>query len=187
MLVEYTTLQKKELFPKNGGLSKQSDQHLRGLAREILQQLLQEKQDTALLADLHLTHVVTYLLIGACQITPWCLVCLVNSYRSVYLSFASLYTPCYFQLMVHVWSSWESSSEWSMPHIYSCHCIHVTSWPREVKVQSSSLCWVRNLMFVSPFSPHYIKLACLHNPECTLEILLDVFLKYYSWTPSQTN
>lgn len=95
----YYFTEKGTLFPKNGGLSKQSDQHLRGLAREILQQLLQEKQDTALLADLHLTHVVTYLLTGACQITPWCLVCLVNSYRSVYLSFASLYTPCYFQLM----------------------------------------------------------------------------------------
>lgn len=175
----YYSTERGTLFPQNWELSKQSGQRLRGLAREILQQLLQEKQDRALLADLLLTHFATYLLIGACRITPWCLVCLINSRRSIYLSFASPFTPCYFQLMVHVWSSWESGSEWSMLHIYSCHCNHVTSWPWEVKMQNSSLGWVRSLMCVSPFSPTLHQTcrssSVVHNPECALETLQGVF------------
>ena len=149
MLVDSTAVLRKELFSH-----KIENYANRGLAREILHQLLQDNQDYALLVDLHLTHFATYLLTGACQITPQRVVCLINSHRSIYLSFTSPYTPCYFQLMVHIWSYWESGSEWSMLHIYSCHCIHVTSWPREVKQQNSSLCWVRSLACKVLFSNH---------------------------------
>lgn len=152
---------------------------LEGLLEKSSDSCCRKSETVLLLADLHLTHFATYLLIGTCQIALQCLVCLINSHRSIYLSFASSYTPCYFQLMARVWSSWESGSERSKLHIYPCHCIHVTSWPREAKLQNSSLCWVRSLRFVSLFSPMLhptgISSSVVHNPECTLETLQGAF------------
>lgn len=114
--------QGRNFYSKNWKLRKLSVQHLRGLARELPHQLLEQKQECVLLYDLHLLHLAIYLLIGCCQrITPCSLIHLFNGHKSIYLSFVSPYTPCYFQLIVHVWSWQKGGSDSSMLQIYHCH------------------------------------------------------------------
>lgn len=122
ILAEYSTIPMKLGFPKTLSIEQTEYQHPRELAREILQQTAGGKARLLPLADLHGTHFATYLLIGSCwRTTPCCLVCLINRHRSIYLSFASPYTTCYFQLMVHDWSLWDRGLESSVLQIYPRH------------------------------------------------------------------
>lgn len=119
---------------------------LEGLLEKLRDSCLRNSKTVCLLVDLHWTDFATCLLIGSCErITPCSLVHLINNHTSIYLIFASPYTTCYFQLMVHVWSLWEGSSDSFVLQIYPCRWwILITLWPQEVKEQSSSLSEVRS-------------------------------------------
>lgn len=104
MLVEYISVPRKKLFSqkKNWELTKLSVQYLKGLPEKFIASCWRKNKTMLLLADLHLTHFATYLLLGYCQgITPCCLICLIISHKSIYLSFASSYISSYWFMSYH--------------------------------------------------------------------------------------